>query len=252
MILSMEDTQDSEDVSDRSLSEMDDSDNSTLDSDSGVPEVLTLALSLNGVVPTCNAADACGLNLTDFVTPVVKHVMPTNGSYADNINVMITLLLPEKPEQVKVFFGPFECPNPVVSHAGVGEWTITVPLCAFEASVTPVYVLTSSGYAVEASPFTGASFYFEQFLRLSSITASSGSFYGGTLVAIAGAGLGPTVDMNSVTVGGTPCQVVNASNDQVQCYTPAAPSELATANSTARTLEVKVQVMSAEVGLLCC
>lgn len=222
-------------------------DNSSDSSEIGPPEILTLALSLNGVVPTCRALEGCGLNLTDAATPVVKRVTPRNGSYADGINVVITLSMMDKPEQVQIFFGPFECPNPVVSQSG-GDWTITVPLCSFEASKTPVYVLTSSGYAVGASPITGAGFYFEQLLRLSSIVASSGSFYGGTLVAIRGAGLGPSLGMNYATVGGTPCEVASASNDEVQCYTPAAPSELANANESTRTLEVKVHVMSAEVA----
>ena len=222
-------------------------DNSSDSSEIGPPEILTLALSLNGVVPTCRALEGCGLNLTDAATPVVKRVTPRNGSYDDGINVVITLSMMDKPEQVQIFFGPFECPNPVVSQSG-GDWTITVPLCSFEASKTPVYVLTSSGYAVGASPITGAGFYFEQLLRLSSIVASSGSFYGGTLVAIRGAGLGPSLGMNYATVGGTPCEVASASNDEVQCYTPAAPSELANANESTRTLEVKVHVMSAEVG----
>eukprot|EP00913_Durusdinium_trenchii_P028827 g27030.t2 len=222
-------------------------DNSSDSSEIGPPEILTLALSLNGVVPTCRALEGCGLNLTDAATPVVKRVTPRNGSYADGINVVITLSMMDKPEQVQIFFGPFECPNPVVSQSG-GDWTITVPLCSFEASKTPVYVLTSSGYAVGASPITGAGFYFEQLLRLSSIVASSGSFYGGTLVAIRGAGLGPSLGMNYATVGGTPCEVASASNDEVQCYTPAAPSELANANESTRTLEVKVHVMSAEAS----
>ena len=212
----------------------DNSTNMTDDSESKI-EQLTLSLMLNGVMPTCKINGGCGLNLTDEYTPFVEDVTPLNGSYSDGINVVITVAQAHMPQDVQVFFGPFECPNPVVTTPTSGRWTITVPLCSFEASQTPVYVLTKNGYAIGASPYTGASFSFKQILKLSSIAATSGSFYGGTLVSISGSGLGPTADMNYATVGGYPCEVTTASNDQIQCYTPAAPLELATANTSART-----------------
>ena len=49
------------------------------------------------------------------------------------------------------------------------------------------------------------------------MVAGSGSFYGGTRVTIAGAGLGPSTDMNAASVGGAPCEVTAASNDQIVC-----------------------------------
>ena len=50
---------------------------------------------------------------------------------------------------LQVFFGPFECPNAVVTPVTSEVYRITVPLCSFEASLTNVYVLTESGYAVQ-------------------------------------------------------------------------------------------------------
>ncbi|CAL1168986.1 unnamed protein product [Cladocopium goreaui] len=225
----------------------DNSTNETDDSESKI-EQLTLSLMLNGVMPTCKVVGGCGMNLTDEATPFVEDVQPLSGSYADGVNVIITVAQSHMPQDVQVFFGPFECPNPVVTSPKPGRWTITVPLCSFEASETPVYVLTQTGYAIGGSPHTGASFSFKQTLQLHRITASSGSFYGGTLVSISGAGLGPTADMNYATVGGYPCEVTSASNDQIQCYTPSAPLELADANVSMRTQEVKVQVLSAQVS----
>ncbi len=217
-------------------SDSDNSTNATDDSDTEPKiEQLTLALMLNGVKPTCKISGGCGLNLTDDKTPFVEHVTPLNGSFDDGTSVVITLAMPSEPQDVKVFFGPFECPGAVVSSPKSGRWTVTVQLCPFEASTTPVYVLTSTGYAVAGSPYTGASFKFEQFLKLNSIQPTSGSFYGGSLVTIKGAGLGPTTAMNYATVGGYPCEVISASNSQIQCYTPAAAAELATENSTVRT-----------------
>ena len=217
-------------------SDSDNSTNTTDDSDTAPKiEELTLALTLNGVIPTCKVSGGCGLNLTDDKTPFVEHVTPLNGSVDDGTTVVITLAMLSEPQDVQVFFGPFECPGAVVSSPKAGRWTVTVQLCAFEASTTPVYVLTSTGYAVAGSPFTGASFQFEQFLKLNAIKPSSGSFYGGSLVTIEGAGLGPTTAMNYATVGGYPCEVISASNAQIQCYTPAAAAELATENSTVRT-----------------
>lgn len=217
-------------------SDSDNSTNTTDDSDTAPKiEELTLDLTLNGVIPTCKISGGCGLNLTDDKTPFVEHVTPLNGSFDDGTTVVITVAMSSEPQDVQVFFGPFECPGAVVTSPKSGRWTVTVQLCAFEASITPVYVLTSTGYAVAGSPFTGASFQFEQFLKLKSITPSSGSFYGGSLVTIEGAGLGPTAAMNYATVGGYPCEVISASNTQIQCYTPAAAAELATENSTVRT-----------------
>ncbi|CAJ1365276.1 unnamed protein product [Effrenium voratum] len=227
-----------------------DSSNAT-DSDPAVPEILTLAMSLNGVRPTCKAS-FCGLNLTDEATPTVSAVLPLKGSYADGTDVVLTVssmkeFSRQEPEQVQVYFGETECPNAVVSGA-MGDWRVTVPLCSFEASKVPVHLLTSSGYAAKASPFTGASFHFEQELRLTSVTPSSGSFYGGTLATIAGAGLGATTAANYATVGGTPCQVTAASNDQISCYVPPAAAELATGDVAARTMEAAVKVLSASVA----
>lgn len=212
-------------------------DNSTNETDDGESKIeqLTLSLMLNGVMPTCKVVGGCGMNLTDEATPFVEDVQPLSGSYADGVDVVITVAQSHMPQDVQVFFGPFECPNPVVTTPKPGRWTITVPLCSFEASETPVYVLTKTGYAIGGSPHTGASFSFKQILQLHSVTATSGSFYGGTLVSITGAGLGPTVDMNYATVGGYPCEVTSASNDQIQCYTPAAALELADANVSMRT-----------------
>lgn len=234
-------TEDSDGTAVRFLSSIDgkdenmtDGDNETDDSDA-IIEHLTLALTLNGVIPTCKIPGGCGLNLTDDHSPLVEDVSPLSGSYADGTVVVITLAQPMMPEDVKVFFGPFECPNPSMTNPTPGRWTITIDLCPFEASQPPVYVLTKDGYAIGGSPYTGASFNFQQILKLSSVVASSGSFYGGTLVSINGAGLGPTVDMNYATVGGYPCEVTSASNDQVQCYTPAAPMDLADANVSMRT-----------------
>ena len=235
----------------RRLAGDDDNDtNSTEDESEDVEAVdtverLILGLSLNGVRPLCRVAEGCGLNLTDESTALVTSVTPRNGSYSDGVVVTITLTSMHMPSNLQVFFGEHECPNPSVSagrHHGM--WVVTVPLCAFEASDVPVYVLTGAGYAIGASPHTGASFLFQQFLQLFSIMPGNGSFFGGTVANITGAGFGPTPSTNVATIGKVPCEIFEASHHHVLCYVPAAPSELMDADDTGRTQEVKLHVVT--------
>ncbi|CAE7477052.1 PKHD1L1 [Symbiodinium sp. CCMP2456] len=208
-------------------------------------ERLLLRLSLNGVRPLCRVGDGCGLNLTDESTAVVTSVTPRNGSYAEGVVVTITIASQQMPDSLQVFFGVHECPNPSISAGPQSNtWVVTLPVCPFEASDVPVYVLTSSGYAAQASPHTGAAFKFQQFLQLFSIMPGSGSFFGGTVANITGAGFGPTPSTNQATIGKVPCEIFSASHDQLLCYVPAAPAELMDADDSARTQNVTVHVVT--------
>ena len=208
-------------------------------------ERLLLGLSLNGVRPLCKVAGGCGLDLTDKSTALVTSVTPRNGSYADGTLVTITMTSEEMPSSLQVFFGVHECPSPSVA-AGTKDksWVVTVPLCPFEASDVPVYILTGAGYAIGASPHTGASFRFQQFLQLFQIMPKNGSFFGGSVVNITGAGFGPSRETNQATVGKVPCEIFEASHDHVLCYVPPARSELIDADEEARTQEVQILVVT--------
>ncbi|KAI4871505.1 hypothetical protein NFI96_027165, partial [Prochilodus magdalenae] len=59
----------------------------------------------------------------------------------------------------------------------------------------------------------------EYTLEVSSISPQQGSLYGGTTVTIIGFGFSPDLPNNTVTLGGTRCEVIAASDRQLQCVT---------------------------------
>ncbi|CAE8632949.1 unnamed protein product, partial [Polarella glacialis] len=212
-----------------------------------------VALSLNGVRSLCTISGGCEFQFSADATPTVMNVNPVNGSYTDGTNVTVTLVSATAPSAVLVFFGAHECTGSSIAPAGDDHmmhehgttYLVTVPLCAFEASLVAITVMVDdSGYALKASPYSGADFSFQQELRMDSITPQSGSFYGGTQVTIRGAGFGATVLTSFVIIGKVPCEVISTSHDSISCYVPAAPDELADADADARTQDVSARVIS--------
>ncbi|CAE6968934.1 PKHD1L1, partial [Symbiodinium sp. CCMP2456] len=214
-----------------------------------IDESFSLTLSLNGVRARCKAESGCGLVLSGQETPLLTAVSPLNGSYADGVDVELTLFSAEEPEGVSVRFGEQLCPDVQIRNLTEGGswWSLSLPLCTFEASNVPIYVHTALGYALFASPFTGADFHFTQHLRLSSVYPLNGSFYGGTTITISGVGFGASPSMNLVTVGQVPCQVLSASYDEIRCLVPPAPEELQEEEN--RTKNITVRVMTASQDL---
>ncbi|CAE6936123.1 Pkhd1l1, partial [Symbiodinium sp. CCMP2592] len=214
-----------------------------------IDESFSLSLSLNGVRARCKAESGCGLVLSGQDTPLLTSVSPLNGSYADGVDVELTLFSAEEPEGVSVRFGEQLCPDVQIRNLTEegSWWSLSLPLCTFEASNVPIYVHTTLGYALFASPFTGADFHFTQHLRLSSVYPLNGSFYGGTTITISGVGFGASPSMNLVTVGQVPCQVLSASYDEIRCLVPPAPEELQEEEN--RTKNITVRVITASQDL---
>eukprot|EP00439_Symbiodinium_sp_Y106_P059475 s1671_g8.t1 len=214
-----------------------------------IDESFSLSLSLNGVRARCKAESGCGLVLSGQDTPLLTSVSPLNGSYADGVDVELVLFSAEEPEGVSVRFGEQLCPDVQIRNLTEegSWWSLSLPLCTFEASNVPIYVHTTLGYALFASPFTGADFHFTQHLRLSSVYPLNGSFYGGTRITISGVGFGASPSMNLVTVGQVPCQVLSASYDEIRCLVPPAPEELQEEEN--RTKNITVRVITASQDL---
>jgi hypothetical protein len=122
----------------------------------------------------------------------------------------------------------------------------TVPDMAVATYAVSVSVGLGRGDAVEMAPLT--LFQFEP--TAASVSPSSGSRAGGTLIVISGSGFSPVTAENVVTVGGWPCDVVDATPRNIMCITPptddAANTETAIASGPA-IVEAELRVNGALV-----
>lgn len=186
---------------------------------------------MNGATTVCKDTSikgtvsdtACALELAHEDSPRVASISPTNGTYKLGTVVVITIegsVSGVDPRRMNVSFGGIDCP---VDDSST-QVEVKVPVCSMPAGSVPVMVkIVPAGYAQLASPYTRAEFVFSQMLMLQSISPTSGSAHGGTLLSLSGYGFGSDNTTNRVLVDGLPCEIATASNSDITCYAPSFP-----------------------------
>ncbi|KAM6974364.1 PKHD1 like 1, tandem duplicate 1, partial [Tautogolabrus adspersus] len=174
-----------------------------------VPEPKTQVMVLiNDIISMCSGD--CGYEYSVEKTPVLTGISPTKGS-----NVLGTLLTVNgtgfSDEHADIFVGSTRC------H--VEQITDTTQVCRLGSSGAGTYRVSVSFPSLgNTSSPGGQMFYFTYLASVSSFSPLSGSLAGGTLLTVTGYGFSQD---STVTVGGKGCTVIDASDTELKCKTPA-------------------------------
>ncbi|XP_024857831.1 fibrocystin-L isoform X2 [Kryptolebias marmoratus] len=146
----------------------------------------------------------------DNVTPQISGLSPQTSTVLGHQVLTIqgsNLGLEENGSRVLV--GPKEC-VPV-------QWTATQISCLLPVLPPAVYDVDVQ-VGNRGFPLTsGVNASVEYILEVSGVSPRSGSLLGGTTLTVSGSGFSSNTPVNTVTVGGSDCEVVIASENELQC-----------------------------------
>ncbi|KAM3595703.1 uncharacterized protein V6R79_001361 [Siganus canaliculatus] len=164
---------------------------------------------INGIPSKCSGD--CGFEWSEDSTPLVTGISPSQGSHG--LGTLLTITgTGFSNENASIFVGKAQC------H--IEQRTATTQVCRLgraSAGTVPVWV---------SFPSLGKSRYGQQLLftyqlNVSSFSPLSGSEAGGTVLTLRGFGFSENA---TVTVGGEECSMVQATDDELKCTTPAGPA----------------------------
>ena len=169
----------------------------------------------NGMQAICTLP-FCTFDYSTAYTPMVVDVYPTSfyGDYETTIEISFNDSLPPLP--VNVTIGMYPCEVTDVSNITssinctfdpieAGSYTITVVASVGEAAFSSSPVVTSEGGIISLTPTTG-------------------SVEGGTILTISGYGFSSQASSNIVYIGSQQCQVIYSNYSTIECVTPASES----------------------------
>ena len=167
-----------------------------------------LSITVNGVSSSCKASPNCNYAYTTAGVPTLSQVSPLLVSDSTNITIVGSGFGVVQ-NQIRVTIGGQSC-----SVLSLTNTNILCNLPNLDIGAQNVVVnLQGIGNAIQASPLsvTGQA-------AVKSISPSSGSVYGGTLVTISGNGFS-RVDNTIVKIGSASCVVQSVSLSTVTCLT---------------------------------
>ena len=203
-------------------------DNIVCRTQASVDQAQQVTIAVHGSDSECVAADStdCKYNFASSRTPVVSLVTPANVSSPQTEFRFQVSRLPASASDVTVTVGNEIC--------SVTE--VVSPLLKCEL---PGIVFGSHKIVIHVSGKGNADFddvsdiVFSEPL-VTSISPTQSSIHGGLTVTIEGNGFNPIPGKTTVTVGGSPCEIVRVSYGVIECVTPPHPL------SNAVTLQVMV------------
>uniref|UniRef100_UPI0037E8D1AF fibrocystin-L-like n=1 Tax=Semicossyphus pulcher TaxID=241346 RepID=UPI0037E8D1AF len=163
---------------------------------------------INGIISKC--VGDCSFEWSEDKTPVVTGISPSKGS--NGLGTLLTVTGTGFGEgNATILVGKARC--------NVEQSTSTTQVCRLGSSSAGTYPVSvnfpSLGYTRYPD---GKMFYFTYQLSVSSFSPLSGSSAGGTLLTVKGHGFSHE---SKVTVGSEECTVVDASDTELKCRTPA-------------------------------
>ena len=180
-----------------------------------------IEITANGIQAICTLP-FCTFDYSTAYTPVIVDVYPTSfyGDFETSIEISFNDSLPPMP--IDVTIGMYPCEIMDVSNVTssinctfdpieAGSYTITVIASVGQAAFSSSPVVTSEGGII-------------------SITPTTGSIEGGTILTLSGYGFSSRASNNIVYIGSQLCQIIYSNYSTIECVTP--PSESADGNYT--------------------
>ncbi|XP_036949440.1 PKHD1 like 1, tandem duplicate 1 isoform X2 [Acanthopagrus latus] len=163
---------------------------------------------INGIPSNCSGD--CGFEWSEDATPFVTGISPSQGS--NGLGTLLTVTgTGFSSENASIFVGKAKC------H--VEQTTSTTQVCRLGSSSAGTYPVWVNFPSLGNSRYPdGNMFDFTYQLIVSSFSPLSGSVAGGTLLTVRGFGFS---ENSTVTVGGEECKLVDASDTELKCRTPA-------------------------------
>ena len=174
-----------------------------------------IAITTSGIQAIC-ALENCTFAYSASYTPVIVDVYPTSffGDFESSLEISFNDSLPPLP--VSVTIGVYPCEVTDVSN-------ITSSInCTFEPVEAGTYAIMVVTY-VGAAAFSIPSLVTSEG-GITSLTPTTGSMEGGTILTINGYGFSNQLSNNDVYIGSQPCQVIYSNYSVIQCVTPASES----------------------------
>ncbi|XP_029369318.1 PKHD1 like 1, tandem duplicate 1 isoform X2 [Echeneis naucrates] len=163
---------------------------------------------INGIPSKCSGD--CGFQWSEDKTPVVTGISPSQGS--NGLGTLLTVTgTGFSNENASIMVGPAWC--------RVEQVTETTQVCRLGSASAGTYPVSVSFPSLGYSRYAGGSVpYFTYQLIVSSFSPLSGSLAGGTLLTVKGFGFSWNA---TVTVGSDECVLVDATDTELKCRTPA-------------------------------
>ncbi|XP_040908783.1 LOW QUALITY PROTEIN: PKHD1 like 1, tandem duplicate 1 [Toxotes jaculatrix] len=163
---------------------------------------------INGIPSKCSGD--CGFEWSEEKTPVVSGISPSQGS--NGLGTLLTVTgTGFSNENASIMVGQARC------H--VEQITATTQVCRLGSASAGTYPVSVRFPSLGNSRYEGGNIpYFTYQLIVSSFSPLSGSVAGGTLLTVRGFGFSQNT---TVAVGSGECTVVQASDSELKCRTPA-------------------------------
>ncbi|KAG7457780.1 hypothetical protein MATL_G00230750 [Megalops atlanticus] len=176
-------------------------------SNPGSQPVIEVQVLINGIPSKCDGD--CGFEWSAAKTPTITGISPSQGSYA--LGTVLTITgTGFASENASVFVGGVKC-----SVLELHSSSLTCRVGNASAGTHPLF-LSFDGLGL-AQPSGNAGFNFTNQMGVSSISPTSGSVAGGTLLTVLGYGFS---NHTEVMIGTAMCAVVSVHLDELRCRTP--------------------------------
>ena len=187
------------------------------DGDTGMMDEYSaeIAITTSGIQAVC-ALEYCTFKYSASYTPVIVDVYPTSffGDFETSLEISFNDSLPPLPISVTIGMHPCQVTD---------VFNITSSInCTFDplaAGSYAIMVVTNVGAAAFSIPSSVTS---EG--GVTSLTPTTGSMEGGTILTINGFGFSNQVSYNDVYIGSQSCRVIYSNYSVIQCVTPASES----------------------------
>ncbi|XP_025757857.1 PKHD1 like 1, tandem duplicate 1 isoform X2 [Oreochromis niloticus] len=164
-------------------------------------------VQINGIPSKCSGD--CGFIWSEEKTPVVTGISPSQGS--NGLGTLLTVTgTGFSSENASIMVGKARC------H--VEATTATTQVCRLGSTSAGTYPVSVSFPSLGDSRFSDGNFLFTYQLIVSSFSPLSGSVAGGTLLTVRGFGFSQNA---TVTVGSAECTVIDSTDTELKCRTPA-------------------------------
>ncbi|XP_069051252.1 PKHD1 like 1, tandem duplicate 1 [Lepisosteus oculatus] len=186
----------------------------------GTPGNVTVLFKTNEI----NASASDPFNYDEFLTPSITDLSLQTTNVMGNASLSIMgINFMDDANGSSVFIGDKECK--------ILEWTsdnITCSLPRHPPGIYNIYVQVGNwGYA---SVSDGVNASIEYVLKVTEVSPSHGSLYGGTKVTVTGSGFSPVTDDIQISMGNITCKVTSASEHHLECITQANESSYTVTN----------------------
>ncbi|KAM9385916.1 fibrocystin-L-like isoform 2-T2 [Pholidichthys leucotaenia] len=168
---------------------------------------------INDIPSKCSGD--CSFSWSEEKTPVVTGISPSQGS--DGLGTRLTITgTGFSNEHASIMVGMAPC------HSE--EFTASTQVCRVSSASAGTYPVSVSFHSLGDARFAGGNpLLFTYQLNVSSVSPLSGSLEGGTLLTVEGYGF---CTNTTVTVGSAECTVVEATDTELKCRTPAGAAGL--------------------------